>query len=91
MQVAISRKDISFIPDSTRVIARFLYTNDERAINTIRLVLSMSKDDVTLSLNSILNDYSMRHRNISRIFEKHFDKIVHLFKQLNINPDTLTH
>lgn len=89
MQVTINRKDISFIPDSTRVIARFLYTNNERAINTIRLVLGMTKDNVALSLNSILNDYSMRHRNISKIFERHFDKITHILKQINIDPETL--
>jgi predicted GH43/DUF377 family glycosyl hydrolase len=89
MQVAVNRKDINFLPDVTRVIARFLYTNDERAINTIRLVLGMTKIEASLALNPILRDYSMRHRNISKIFEKHFNNIVHLFKQLNIDPNSL--
>jgi predicted GH43/DUF377 family glycosyl hydrolase len=89
MQVTINRKDISFIPDSTRVIARFLYTNKERAINTIRLVLDMTKKDALLTLNPILRDYSMRHRNISSVLEKHFKKIIPLFKQLNIDHNSL--
>jgi len=89
MQVAVNRKDINFIPDITRVIARFLYTNDERAISTIKLVLGMTKTESLLALNPILRDYSMRHRNVSKIFEKHFNNIIHLFKPIKIDPNTL--
>lgn len=89
MQVSINRKEIRFRPDTTRVIARLLYTNDARAINTIRSVLSLSESEVQFSLNQVLRDYSMRHRNISRIFENHFEKIRHLITNLNINPELL--
>lgn len=89
MQVAVNRKDINFIPDSTRVIARFLYTNDKRAMSIIKLVMGMSEKEASDVLNPILRDYSMRHRNISKIFEKHFNNIVHLFQQLKIDPSTL--
>jgi len=88
MQVAVNRKDINFLPDVTRVIARFLYTNDTRAISIIQLVLGMSEKEASDVLNPILRDYSMRHRNISKIFEKHFNNIVHLFKNLKIDPRT---
>ncbi|WP_319478845.1 glycoside hydrolase family 130 protein [uncultured Draconibacterium sp.] len=90
MQVAINRKDIKFMPDSSRVIARFLYTGDERALNTIRSVLGITEVSALEALNPILRDYSMRHRNISKIFEKHFNKISHLLKQLKIDSDTLS-
>jgi predicted GH43/DUF377 family glycosyl hydrolase len=89
MQVAVNRKDINFIPDVTRVIARFLYTNDIRAISIIQLVLGMSEKEASDVLNPILRDYSMRHRNISKIFEKHFNNIDYLFKQLEIDPKEL--
>lgn len=89
MQVKVNRKDIKFLPDTTRVITRFLYTNDERAINTIRSVLNMSKNDASFALSQVLRDYSMRHRNISKIFEKNFNKIAHLFEHLKINPELL--
>ena len=89
MQVIVNRKNIKFNPDASRVIARFLYTGDERAINTILSVLNMSKNEALLALNPVLRDYSMRHRNISKIFEKHFNKIAHLFKLLNIDPEIL--
>ncbi len=89
MQVTLNRKNIKFLPDASRVIARFLYIDDERIINTIRFVLNMSEDEASLVLNQVLRDYSIRHRNISKIFEKHFNKIVHLFAQLNIDPQSL--
>ena len=89
MQVEVNRKDIKFLPDATRVIARFLYTDDERAISTIRSVLNMSKEEASSALSRVLRDYSMRHRNISKIFEKHYNNIAHLFTQLSIDPELL--
>jgi beta-1,2-mannobiose phosphorylase / 1,2-beta-oligomannan phosphorylase len=89
MQATLNRKDIKFRPDATRVIARFLFIDDGRAINTIRSVLNMSESEASFALNQVLRDYSMRHRNISKIFEKHFNKIVRLISQLNIDPESL--
>lgn len=42
MQVTVKRKNIKFQPDASRVIARFLYTGDERALSTIRLIVEHS-------------------------------------------------
>lgn len=89
MQVTVSRKNLVFNPDPSRVIARFLFTGEERAINTIQSILAMSEKQVLLTLNQTLRDYSMRHRNISRIFEKHFNKIANLIISLDENPDEI--
>ena len=89
MQVVVNRKNITFNPDPRRVIARFLFTDDQRAINTIRFVLEMTEEDASLALKQTLRDYSLRHRSISKIFEKHFNKIVYLFSRLKIDPDTV--
>ena len=78
MQIAVTRKDIKFPPDSSRVIARFLFMNDARAKNTLQSVLEMTEDEVTSALSPVLRDYSLRHRNISKIFERHFNK--HYFR-----------
>jgi predicted GH43/DUF377 family glycosyl hydrolase len=86
MQIVVNRKEIKFRPDATRVIARFLYMNDERAINAIRSVLNMSENETSFALSQVLRDYSMRHRNISKIFEKHFNKLSNLFDELGIKP-----
>ncbi|MBN2348168.1 MAG: glycoside hydrolase family 130 protein [Bacteroidales bacterium] len=89
MHIPINRKDTKFYPDSKRVIARFLFTDDKRAVNTIRSILDMSESEATFALNQTLRDYSMRHRNISKIFEKNFNKISHLFAELNIHPASI--
>jgi len=86
MQIAVNRKEIVFRPDATRVIARFIYMNDERALTAIRSVLNMSENEASFALSQVLRDYSMRHRNISKIFEKHFNKLSYLFDELGIKP-----
>ena len=89
MQVTVNRSNTKFIPDATRVIARFMSTDDNRVLNTIRSVLRMSESEVSSSLSQILRGYSMRHRNISKVFERNFDKIAHLIPQLNIDRESL--
>jgi predicted GH43/DUF377 family glycosyl hydrolase len=89
MQVAVNRKDLKFFPDSSRVIARFLFTGDKRALATIRSVLNMSEKDASTALTQVLRDFSMRHRNISKVFENNFNKIAHLFAQLEIEQENL--
>jgi len=89
MSINLKRKNIKFSPDSSHVIARFLFTTEERAISTIRAVLGMTEEEVTQALSTVLRDFSLRHRNISKIFEKHFNEIVHLFVKLSIEPNSI--
>lgn len=89
MQVSVTRKDISFSPDSSRVIARFNFTNNERSNNIIRKVLSLSEDEVNTALSQVLRSYSKRHRNISKVFEKHFNHVTHLLYEMDIDPEHL--
>jgi beta-1,2-mannobiose phosphorylase / 1,2-beta-oligomannan phosphorylase len=89
MQVSVTRKDMKFLPDSSRVIASFLYTSDERSKNVILNVLAMSEDETKTALNQVLRGYSKRHRNITLIFKKHFKKLSGLFDELEIKPGKL--
>ncbi|RKZ83706.1 MAG: glycosidase, partial [Gammaproteobacteria bacterium] len=54
MQVSVNRKDLKFLPDFSRVIARFLYTGDERALCVIRSVLDMSEKKASIALKQVL-------------------------------------
>ena len=90
MQVAVTRKDRKFLPDPSRVIARFHYTSDERSKNIILNVLAMSDSEVNITLNKVLRGYSRRHRNISVIFETYFEKLTDLFNELGIKPGKVT-
>jgi len=86
MPVTVKRKDVQFQPDASRVIARFLYTTEERSINLINRILALSEKQQQEILTQVLRDYSKRHRSISRIFEKNFNRLQHLFNKLNIDP-----
>lgn len=90
MQIAVNRKKFTFSPDSSRVIARFLYLNDERSADIIRKVLAMPEKEVNSAMSSLLRGYSRRHRNISRIFEKHFAKLAPIFDKIEVNEEDLS-
>ncbi len=89
MQIPINRKNIEFLPDTTRVIARFYFTNEERALKTIDSIIKMTWDESKRLLSQILRDYSLRHRNISKIFIRHFNKVSYLLQQLKIDVGNL--
>jgi len=89
VQVTVTRKDVKFNPDPSRVIARFHYLNEERSKNIIRKVLDMPENEAKIALNQVLRGYSKRHRNISKIFENHFNKLSVIINELDINPDDI--
>ena len=90
MPVKVERKNILFEPDSSRVIARLLYTNRERSIDLINRVRELSPKKQQEALTSVLRDFSKRHRSISKVFEKHFNKMAALLGPENIDPASLT-
>ncbi|MFC2125870.1 glycoside hydrolase family 130 protein [Bacteroidota bacterium] len=89
MQVTVTRKDVVFNPDPSRVIARFHYSNDDRSKKIIQRVFDMPEDEAKIALSQVLRGYSKRHRSISTIFEKHFNKLSHIINELSINPDDI--
>ncbi len=89
MQVTVTRKKYLFSPDPSRIIARFLYLDDERSANIIRKVLAMPEKEVNIAMSQLLRGYSRRHRNISRIFEKHFARLAPIFNQIEVNEEDL--
>lgn len=90
MQVNVTRKKHIFSPDSTRVIARFLYLDDDRSADIIRKVLAMPEEQVKIAMSQLLRGYARRHRNISRIFEKHFDRLAPIFAKIEVSEEDLS-
>jgi len=86
----VTRKKFIFSPDSTRVIARFLYMSDERSADIIRNVLAMPSKEVNTAMSQLLRGYSRRHRNISRIFERYFDRLDPIFDKIEVNQEDLS-
>ena len=76
MSTAIHRKSIRFYSDPKRVIVRFFFPGPESRVQSIiQKVIDMPEEAAHLSLNRTLRDFSARHRNISKIFHKHFDRV----------------
>ncbi len=90
MSLKLNRKPIVFYPDPSRTIARFYYTGDEKATRVIQKVLQLSPQEVHCELMQVLRDFSIRHRQISKVFETNFNKVLHLFKRLNVDPESLS-
>jgi beta-1,2-mannobiose phosphorylase / 1,2-beta-oligomannan phosphorylase len=90
MRVTVTRKNFKISPDPSRVIARFLDISDERKMEVIYKVLAMPENEVNITLSRLLRSYSKRHRNISMIFETHFNKLDHLLKYLAIAAENIS-
>ena len=89
--ITTKRNSIKFYPDSKRVIARFFMPGGSgRAISIITKVINLSDKDVHITINQVLRNFSQRHRNITKIFEKHFDNVEHVLNELNIETESLS-
>ncbi len=91
MSISVKRKQIQFRPDFTRVIAQFFMPGKvDRAQSIIRKVINLPDETVHLTLNQVLRNFSKRHRNISKVFKKHFDKIKCVLDKINIDPKSIS-
>lgn len=85
MRLSIERQAIKVAPDLKRVVARFFFNGDARAKGIILKVLEMTDAEVDITITPILRDFSKRHRNITKIFERHAEKLKNLFIALKID------
>ncbi|TDG35857.1 glycosidase [Pedobacter changchengzhani] len=89
MRLAIERKSVKVYPDSKRVIARFFFNGEDRALEVIRKVLEFSDEKVFSLISPILQEYSKRHRNITKILTRHCKKLKKQFVTLNVDYNDL--
>ncbi|WP_134090062.1 glycoside hydrolase family 130 protein [Olivibacter sp. XZL3] len=89
MAIKVVRKEKIFEPDSSRVIARFMFAGDERAKHLIAQVLQLTDTQQQELLDRVMRKYAGRHRNIEKIFVKHFRRLDALMKQLDLAPEKL--
>lgn len=89
MRLLIERKSIKVYPDPKRVIARFFFNGEERAKEVVKLVLALPQHDVFGLISPILQEYSKRHRNITKILTRHCKKLKVIFEHLEIDYETL--
>lgn len=89
MRLSIERQAIKVAPDLKRVVARFFFNGDARAKGIILKVMEMTDVEVDITITPILREFSKRHRNITRIFERHAEKLKNLFIALKIDYNTI--
>jgi predicted GH43/DUF377 family glycosyl hydrolase len=90
MRLSIERKPIRINPDSKRVIARFFFNGNDRAKEVITRVMSISEEVAFGIVSPLLQEYSKRHRNITRVLDRHCAKLKPLFGDLDIDFKSLT-
>lgn len=90
MRLSIERKPIRVNPDPKRVIARFFFNGSDRAKEVIERVMSISEEVAFGIISPLLQEYSRRHRNITRVLNRNCSKLQPLLTELNIDFETLT-
>ena len=75
MRLSVERKPVKVVPDPKRVIARFFYNGEERALELIRKILALDKEATFGLVSPLLQDFSKRHRNITRKLLRHCERV----------------
>lgn len=73
--MTVERKPAKVLPDTRRVIARFFFNGEERAIELIKKILALDKDEVFGLVSPLLQDFSKRHRSITRKLFRHCERV----------------
>src|SRR4051812_34486277 len=90
MPVIVTRKNVMFQPDSSRVITRFFASSEERNTALITKILAMPEKQQQETLIHVLRDFSQRHQSISKAFKKNFNRLGGIFKKLNLDPQSIS-
>jgi len=89
MRLSVERKPIKVYPDSGRVIARYFFNGEERAVELIKKILLMDNETVFGLISPLLQDFSKRHRNITKKLLKHCDKVKAYVEKAGANYEKL--
>lgn len=89
MRLSVERKPNKVYPDSGRVIARYFFNGEERAVELLKKILNLDSEAVFNIISPLLQDYSKRHRNITKKLLKHAEKVKSYVSQAGFNYDKL--
>lgn len=85
MHINVERKNLTFTPDSSRVLARFFDNGEERTKNLVNRIQSLDKQTLNMQLKHTLREFAGRHRNISKIFKEHYNNHRPFLEHLGID------
>lgn len=79
------------MPDPKRIIARFFFPGGEARVKLIiKKVIDMPEQVAKLVLNQSLRNFSARHRNVSKVYQKHFERTRDIMAGRNGDLDKLS-
>ena len=90
MRVSVQRKSVNFLPDSSRVVARYFINGDLRTRNLLSRIFLLTETQVNQALEQTLREFASRHRNISRLFYKHCENIRGIIESMGITYNSLS-
>jgi len=90
MRVPVIRKNVKFIPDCRRVVARYFMNGEHRTQEMVGRVMMLDELQVSHTLEQTLREFARRHRNISQIFFQHCAKIREIIEGMQINYENLS-
>ncbi|WHF52920.1 glycoside hydrolase family 130 protein [Chryseobacterium gotjawalense] len=90
MRVPVTRKQLHFLPDSSRVVARYFMNGDSATKDTLALVFAMSECEVHTALNQTLREFAYRHRHITFLFKKHYNNVIGIIEQMQVNANEIS-
>lgn len=90
MRVPVTRKQIKFLPDSSRVVARYFMNGEAPTKDMLALVFAMSESEVHIALDQTLREFAYRHRNITHLFKNHYNNALSFIEQMQIKSDDIS-
>ncbi|MBV8389174.1 MAG: glycoside hydrolase family 130 protein [Mucilaginibacter sp.] len=75
MRIPVERQPIRVYPDTKRVIARYFFNGEQRAKEVIERVMRLSEEEVFTIISPLLQEFSKRHRNITKILYRHCKRV----------------
>lgn len=90
MRVPVTRKKLDFLPDSSRVVARYFMSGEEPTKDMLTLVFAMSESEVHIVLSQTLREFAYRHRSITKLFMRHFNQVKGIIEQMNVDLNKIS-
>ncbi len=77
MKLKVTKTSLRLRADHKRVIARrFVPAGASRVPTIVDRIVALSEDEVSRLLADVLRRYTSRHRDITGVFERHYDSVV---------------
>jgi predicted GH43/DUF377 family glycosyl hydrolase len=90
MRLSIERKSVKVNPDPRRVIARYFFNGEDRAVSLLKKILALDNETVLSIILPLLQDFSKRHRNITKKLLKNCEKVKRYIEEIGVDYSLLS-